>query len=179
MNHWAWHLRRLALRLGMPGLAGLALLLISGASVLWLLQPLQRDLAAQTDKLRGLQARHHLLAVAASPARPGPLAWVRTLPRPRGVPAVMGQLAELARAQGLALDQGQYSVAPVTGTSLLRWRARMPVTGDYRALRAFLATSLQTFPALSLDAFKLERQDIGAQTVQADLRFSLILRSGP
>ncbi len=179
MSRWAWHLRRIAMKLGMPGLAGLALLLISGASVPLLLQPLHHDLAVQADRLRELQARHRLLAAAASPARPGPVAWVRTLPETRGVPAVLGQLARLARAQGLALEQGQYSVAPVTGTSLLRWRARMPVAGDYRALRAFLAASLQAFPALSLDAFKLERQDIGAQSVQADLRFSLVLRSGP
>lgn len=175
MKRLAWHVRHLGRRLGAAGLIGLTLVLAAGG-VFLLLQPLQRELLQQTAQLHALQ--DHRKDVAAPPPNTTSAAWVRTLPAASSVPAMMRELAALAQKQGLALDQGQYSVTPVAGTALLRWHARLPITGSYPALRIFLAKSLQAIPALALDGFKLERQDIGAQTVQAALRLSLVMRGG-
>ncbi|CQR44907.1 conserved exported hypothetical protein [Thiomonas sp. CB3] len=170
MKRLAWHVRRL----GVPGLIGLVLALVAGGGFL-LLQPLQRDLRQQAVRLHAL--KDHRRFAATPPPRANNASWVRTLPAASSIPAMMRELAALAQKQGLALDQGQYSVTPIAGTALLRWHAHIPITGSYPALRTFLAKSLQAMPALALDGFKLERQDIGAETVQAELRLSLVMRS--
>lgn len=176
MTRLAWLLQRAARKLGAAGLLGLALLLGTGLAVPLLVRPLQSEVQHASRLLSTLQ--HRPLSPPIDPQQTGPQTWALTLPAASTIPAVMGQLSALAHAQGLAIEQGQYSVTVVAGTPLLRWHARLPLTGTYPAVRAFLAKSLQTIPALQLDGFKLERQDITAQPLQAELLLSVYLRGG-
>lgn len=177
MKRRFWQARRAALSLGAPGLAGIALILAAISGQVAVVRPLQQHLAMQSTQLRHLeQGRSVQRATRSIPVAAD--AWTRVLPDAGSIPAVTNRLAGLAEEQGIALDQGQYSLEPVAGTHLLRWRARFPVTAGYPALKRFMATSLDALPSLTLDGFKVERQDIGAEMVHAELAFSLYVRDG-
>ncbi|MDA8383514.1 MAG: GspMb/PilO family protein [Betaproteobacteria bacterium] len=175
MTRGIWRLRQIARRLGATGLLGLALCLAAGA--LWRegVVPTQDHVAAETAEWQAAASRP-ITKPAPTPA--GPAAWVAELPRANAIPTLTGQLAGLAHDQGIQLEEGRYAMSPVEGTSLSRWRARIPVEASYPALKRFLASSLARMPALTLDGFKLERADTSSPTLDAELRFSVYVRSG-
>lgn len=169
---WAWHTQQVARRLGLTGLLGLLLLLGTAGLYLFALHP-------ALGQLR--QARAELAKVSAKPlvaprAAANPLgAWAQ-LPRVGEVPALLKQLAAVAKQQGVDLPQGHYHLSPVADGGLLRLQARYPVNAAYPPLRGFLAASLAAFPSLTVDGFTLKRSDIGATTVTGEVRLSFYLR---
>ncbi|MDA8093415.1 MAG: hypothetical protein M0T84_05785 [Betaproteobacteria bacterium] len=175
MTRLIWRLRQAARRVGAEGLTGLAL--CAAALILWRagVVPAEHRLAVGTAEWRTLASRP---AARRAPRTAGSAAWVAALPPASAIPAALGQLANLARAQGIELKEGHYGLAPVEGTGLSRWRARIPVKARYPALKRFLAASLAANPALTLDGFKLERPDADSRTLKAELRFSLYVRTG-
>ena len=170
--NWAWQAQQLARRLGFTGLLGLLLLVGAVALYLFALHPAQAQLS---------QARAELAQLVAQPmtARrppPNPLGRLATLPRVSEVPALLKQLAAVAKQQGVDLPQGHYHLSPVADGGLLRLQARYPVNAAYPPLRSFLAASLAAFPSLTVDGFTLKRTDIGATQVTGELRLSFYLR---
>jgi hypothetical protein len=77
------------------------------------------------------------------------------------------------------LPRGQYSVAPLAGTTLARWQLVLPVEAPYPALHAFLAAALERLPNLTLDELKLKRERIESAELQAELRLSLFVEAAP
>ena len=175
MSFALWHLRRAARYLGAPGLVGLVLCIAAGAAALGLERPLRDDVARQAFDVRHLMRTARAVSSAERP-RDGIEHWVAALPQRGVLPEVMAQLAAEARANGLALDRGQYAIEPISGTPMLQWRATFPVTGLYPQVRAFLADCLLHNPDLRLEGFALKREGVGTGTLHADLRFSLYLR---
>lgn len=176
MNTLIWRLRQWARRLGATGLAGLGLLVAALLMQAVGVGTLQRSIAAQQDRLVAL--REAAAAREASPAPPvfNPLA---ALPPTGAASQQIGELAQLAASHGLALQRGQYSVTPQTGTALARWQLVLPVETPYPALHAFLAAALERLPNLTLDELKLARERIESADLQAELRMSLFVETAP
>lgn len=176
MNVRIWQLRQWARRLGVVGLVGLGLL---GAALLMQgfqvesLQPTIRTQQARLATLQETAARR-----AATPA-PLPLNPLAQLPPTGEASQRIGELERLARAHGLTLPRGQYSVSPLTGTSLQRWQLVLPLDASYPALHAFLASALERLPNLTLDELKLKRDRIESTQLQAELRLSLFVEAAP
>ena len=169
---WAWQAQQLARRLGLTGLLGLLGLLGAVALYLFALHPAQAQLK---------QARAELAQLAAKPrtARrppPNPLGTLAALPRVGAVPALLKQLAAVAKQQGVDLPQGHYHLSSVAQGQLLRLQARYPIDAAYPPLRGFLAASLAAFPSLAVDGFTFKRTDIGATAVTGEVRLSFYLR---
>jgi len=175
MNALRWHLHQWARRLGATGLAGLGLL--AAALLLQLIQveSLQREAAAQHEKLAALRlAAAHDIAPAPAPLNP-----LAMLPPTGEASQRIGKLEQLAHAHGLALPRGQYSVTPLAGTTLARWQLVLPVEAPYPVLHAFLAAALERMPNLTLDELKLKRDRIESAELQAELRLSLFVEAAP
>ena len=176
MNALLWQLRQWARRLGTSGLIGLALLV--AALLLQSLQvaSLKRSIIAQQTRLSKL---HQAAAAPEQTPEPRAVDPLAALP-PTGTAAQqIGELEQLARAHGLELPRGQYSVSPQTGTSLLRWQLVLPLEAPYPALHAFIAAALERLPNLVLDELKLKRDRIESDELQAELRLSLFLEAAP
>jgi hypothetical protein len=176
MNTVLWQLRQWARRLGTSGLIGLVLLV--AALLLQTLQvaSLQRSITAQQTRLSELRQAAATPEQTPEPRSVDPLA---TLP-PTGTAAQqIGELEQLARAHGLELPRGQYSVSPQSGTSLLRWQLVLPLDAPYPALHAFIAAALERLPNLVLDELKLKRDRIETDELQAELRLSLFVEAAP
>lgn len=175
MNTLVWHLRRLARRLGLPGLAGLALGLAALGLYLAGTLPHQAHIAEQETRLDTLVRRAATVA-APPPAPADPL----TVVPPTGEAArEIGTLERLARAHGIALPRGQYSVSAQAGTSLQRWQLVLPVETTYPALVAWLAAALERLPNLALDELKLKRERIETRSLTAEVRLSLYVEAAP
>lgn len=176
MNALAWQLRQWARRLGAAGLAGLGLLAAALLVRLIAVEQAQDAVAAQHARLAGLRLAAATRAATPAPPPVNPLAM---LPPAGTASQQIGELEQLARAHGLDLPRGQYSVAPLAGTSLARWQLVLPVEAPYPALHAFLAAALERQPNLTLDELKLKRERIESAELQAELRLSLFVEAAP
>lgn len=175
MNALIWQLRQWARHLGNAGLAGMGMLL---AALLFAIEAesQQRSNAVQQERLVALRLETARRAAAPAPQPLNPLA---ALPPDAAAAQQIGELEQLARAHGLDLPRGQYSVAPLMGTSLQRWQLVLPVEASYPALHAFLAAVLERQPNLTLDELKLKRERIESVALQAELRLSLFAEAAP
>ena len=177
MNTLWWHINQWARRIGAAGLVGIGLLIAALLLQLTQVEPTQRAALAQRDKLAQLQLEVASQVVAVpTPVPFNPLAM---LPPTGEAAQLIGELERMAQVYGLELPRGQYSVTPLTATSLLRWQLVLPVEATYPALHAFIATALERLPNLTLDEFKLKRERIENEKLQAELRLSFFVETAP
>lgn len=175
MNTLIWQLRQRARVLGRTGLTGLGMLL-AALLLAFETESQQRSNAVQEERL--VQMRLEATRRAAAPT-PLPLNPLAALPPDGAAAQQIGDLENLARAHGLELPLGQYSVAPLMGTSLQRWQLVLPVEASYPTLHAFLAAALERQPNLTLDELKLQRDSIETVELDAELRLSLFVEAAP
>lgn len=176
MSSVQWRLRQWTRRLGATGLLGLVLL--ATALVMQLIAVGAANEAVAAKEARLAQLRLAGATRAARPA-PQPVDPLARLPTQGSASRQIGELERLARAHGLDLPRGQYSVAPLTGTPLLRWQLVLPVEATYATVHAFLAAALAGSPNLTLDEFKFKRERIESADLQAELRLSLFVEAAP
>lgn len=174
MNTLAWRIRQWGRCLGVTGLAGIGLLAAALVLQLAAVGPARDAVAAQAERLAVLR---HAAAARTAEAPPPPVDPLAGLPPAGAAAQQIGELERLARAHDLDLPRGQYSVAPLAGTSLQRWQLVLPLEGPYPALHAFLAAVLERLPNLALDELKLERERIESVDLHAELRLSLFVEA--
>lgn len=171
-----WHINQWARRIGAAGLVGMGLLIAALLLQLTQVEPMQRASLAQRNKLALLQ-----LEAASQDAVPIPVPFnpLAMLPPTGEAAQLIGELERMAQVHGFELPRGQYSVTPLTATSLLRWQLILPVEAPYPALHAFIATALERLPNLTLDELKLKRERIEDEVLQAELRLSFFVETAP
>lgn len=194
----AW--RHGAARLGLPGWVGIGLLAFTAWGE-WVEAPairqetasLHRSWQARTRELSQLRADPRQ-AVAVSPQQALDAIYGRLVPHD-GRSAALAALLSQAQAAGLQVQAVSYRAqeyraqaarahGPSPGSSadglpgVVRHEVALPVRGPYPALREWLAQSLGTQPALSLDALQIKRSDALADTVDARISLSLWVREG-
>lgn len=174
MTALLWRLRRGVRRFGATGLFGLTLLVAALVLQLTAVATTNANVAAKDARLAQLR-----LAAATRAARPAPqpVDPLARLPAKGSASRQIGELEQLARAHGLNLPRGQYSVSTLTGTSLLRWQLVLPIEATYASLHAFLVAALERSPNLTLDEFKFKRETIESRALQAELRLSLFVEA--
>lgn len=174
LNRWrlAW-----AARMGWPGLAALALLLLAlalGAVARPYLQD-ERDLALKRYVDR-LDTSVRLAAVAASAAAakdPRDLAR-ENLPSVAERGHAVAKLLKLLGQPGAGVQGAEYQTEE-WAPELLRLRVSLPFSGKYAALRSLVANILDELPFAALDGLDLEAPD-GTQVLEGKLQFSLFFR---
>lgn len=178
MNALRWHLQDLPARLGLPGLAALALL--GALAVAWLAveRPAVERLAALQAERVALQAR---LREADAPAAPADAAatlagFEARFPEPQQITAVLARVHALAGRHGIALERGEFKLDAATDDTLERYAMVLPLKAEYRAVRRFVRDLLREQPALALEEVGLRRDDAGSAVVEARLRFVLFVK---
>ena len=170
--------RRLREALGLPALAGLALLGAGLAFLALVLQPLEARRQDLERRLEQLQPRapdsQAGLKVAASAPASQLAAFYAFLERGPDTPEWLGRLQAQAAQAGLRLPAAEYRLHD-TGTPLERYEIALAASGTYGELRAFLEAALADIPVLSLDAVSFTRQRADEARVRADLRLTLHL----
>ncbi len=168
-------LRERAESLGHAGTIGLALIAFCIAFVLGGLEPLREEVRQTHAQVGQLSQRPG--GPAGTPVQEKKL-FTGDLNLPSAadaLPQVM-RLSDLAEDQGLKLRQGDYRLQRDREAGVVAYQMHYPVTGSYAALRQFIKRALEEFPALALEEVLIRRNSIGAQDVEARLRFTLYLR---
>lgn len=164
--------------LGVTGSAGAGLLLLAalGAVLLWL--PLRRDLAASQLELAARSAGAPMPLDDPS-GRTGTAGFVATLPAQQQLPAILGQIVGQAAAARLELEKGTYSLSASKSPRLVRYQLVYPVRGRYPAIRKFVDGSLAAVPSLALMGLRMERSNVGAAQLDAEIKFVIFVRYAP
>lgn len=161
-----------AARIGWPGQAGIALLVLAVAVCVGYVRVLDAEVAELRDRAERL-ARQPAATVA--PARD----WRASLPSGHAGHAHLARLFQAAADHGLRLQEGRYREARDARTGLTRLSIVLPVTGAYPALRAFLAQALNGGPGLALEGLRLSREDMASREIEAEVRFVLLVGDRP
>ncbi|HEY7643268.1 MAG TPA: hypothetical protein VH814_26295 [Steroidobacteraceae bacterium] len=160
---------------GRTGTAGIGLLVFALAFFLGANSPLQTEVAELQARLQRVEQTR-----ATVPTTPvlGIDTFVNGLPTRAELPVLTERIVAAAGAAGIALERGKYDVTQTRTGRLVRVRMTFPVHARYPDIRRFVDTTLATIPGAAVDGLRLEREDIGAAEIDADIRFALYLRSG-
>jgi len=166
--------------MGWPALGGLALSVFAAGFYVTNVLPLQdevRSLSEQVGRLeaRAENARSHAPQAQGQDVRLA--AFYDALPRTQQAPEVVRQLHVRARAAGLTLERGEYRPVVEPSGKLVRYQIVVPVKGNYPQVKAFLGQAMRDTLGLALDGVGFQRDD-DSQALEAQLRFTVFLRSG-
>ena len=172
-------LRLMGRQLGPTGLIGLALIvLVIGLSLLAIL-PASERAAGMEEQLAALsQARSTMRDRDTAPAdQAGD--FLSRFPRRDELPSVLAAFEASAGKAQVQLLEGTYAWETPKGASLARYTLEFPVTGSYPATRNFINHALVAVPAASLDSLRFERKEVAEGVVEAELRFTVFVRTAP
>jgi len=153
------------------GLSVFALAFFFGASLQ--LKNQLAELQSSVDRAGQTRAQ-----TRASPA-PSVDTLLNDLPAQAELPMLTEKIVAAASTTGIALERGTYEVTTTRTGRLVRVQMTFPVHARYPDIRRFVDTTLATLPGVAVDGLRLERKDVAAPEIDADIRFALYLRRGP
>ncbi|VVN38576.1 GspMb/PilO family protein [Pseudomonas fluorescens] len=165
--------------LGIPGLAGLALLLVATAWALGGLLPGWQSL--QHLSLQTREASAYLAKVEDGSIAP-PVVPQRQLddfrnklPAQPQATVAIDRIYALAAQEHITLARGEYALGVDPKTHLARYQILLPVRGSYPQLRRFLHVLLGQLPAVVVEDLELQRKKIGDTDLNGRIRMTLYL----
>ena len=161
-------------RLGTPAIAGIAAVVM--AATVFIANNLPQGAAVAA--LKGQLVQLAPAAKGASMAVPGS-AVLASLP-PRGdAPDVVAKILEEARAAGVELPRGQYEYVPARDGVAARYSMTFPVRTSYSKLREFMDRTLVALPAVAVEGLRIERKNVGDDSVDAELKLAAYVQGEP
>lgn len=176
-----WRLRRFSRSLTWPAAAALGLIAFDAAFYFSAVAPALEALGAR-EKLRAEATRQYASVEESASRKPSArdaqaelAAFYAALARPVNAPDLLRRLHRAAHAQGLVLDKAEYRPLADPGGRLTRYQILLPARGTYPEVRRFLAQAGREVPGLSLDGITFQRQHIGDEILEAQIKFTLFL----
>jgi len=157
-------MNKVAERIGMAGVAAIALLAAAVFFSNFVVKPLESRNAAMKE-------RFSRKADTSAPASEKVAAVYAYLQKDEGTTDWLAKLHGIGTATGVQLRSASYKTLPAEGR-IVRYEIVLPVSGSYGQIRDFLKRSLAEIPVMSVDQVALKRQEKGG-SVQADLRLTL------
>ncbi|MES2317557.1 MAG: hypothetical protein V4631_08675 [Pseudomonadota bacterium] len=160
--------------------AACLLVLVAGATLLWLVP--QRALQAERQKIAlALATMPAQVRGAATPlsANENLLRFYAALGEKRYAEQQVKTLFGLATKANLSLSQGEYKSAYDRNARLHTYQVTLPVKGSYRDVWQFSMLALGAIPFASLDEISFKRDSIGEANVEARLRLTMYLADKP
>jgi hypothetical protein len=159
-------------RTGPLGLAGLLLIASAAATFAYVYQP-QR---AAVDTL--LQAVAHPVpgATASATAVTDVSRMLTALPVRSHAPEVVAQILKQAESAGVELARGRYEYILARDGLAARYRISLPVRTTYPQLRTFLDKTLIALPGVAVEGLRIERKNVGDDSIEAEIKLSVFVR---
>lgn len=156
------------------------LVLLAASLLLWLstIRPLSQGADSLEQEVARLEQA--VRAGEGAPASDASRAerLLQQFPTRDELPGILAAVIGQAESAGLELQSGEYDFTPARSGAIARYRLSFPVQGSYPQLRRFIEGTLAAVPALALEGLRLERASVADEVVEADLRFSVVVRSG-
>ncbi|WP_077047950.1 pilus assembly protein PilO [Pseudomonas sp. KK4] len=165
--------------LGVPGLAGAALVVLALAYGLAGLLPdwqSLQSLSQQTSEAREYLAKVEDGTVVAPVVPQRQLDDFRSkLPSQPQATVAIDKIYALAAQERITLSRGEYSLGVDPKTHLARYQILLPVRGSYPQLRRFLHALLGQLPAVVLEDVEFQRKKIADTDLTGRIRMTLYL----
>lgn len=153
-------------KLGLPGIAGIGLLLFCLFFYFGSVSSAQENLASLETERAQLAATAVTLAEKAAPPG-GRGQHLRPISE---APELLKQLNALAEKDGVTIARASYEIKEKEGQQ--RLQVSMPLRVGYPSLRAYLIDALALSPSASLDELSLQRTQASDAAVEAQVRLS-------
>lgn len=101
--------------------------------------------------------------------------FYRFFPEERSSPQWLKKLFALAEKNGLSLNEGEYKVMRDKVGRLMRLQMVLPVKGEYRQIRRFIAALPAEIPVIALENVQFSRMNIADPDVEAEIRLALYM----
>lgn len=101
--------------------------------------------------------------------------FYRFFPEERSSPQQLKKLFALAEKNGLSLNEGEYKAMRDKVGRLMRLQMVLPVKGEYRQIRRFIAALPAEIPVIALENVQFSRMNISDPDVDAEIRLALYL----
>ena len=199
LDYWLWQSRQIVKKLGLFGLLGLAIALGCGLFYASKILPindqiLQHNESIQQVKLNNTEQKNLSIAINNAPQQitnDDITKFYARFPNGASLPKWLSLINETAVKQGLLLNRGDYKLTQIKSTpsqlsinpysaskktQLSSYEIVLPVTGQYRQIRQFIAEVLYQIPALALGEMQIKRENTLMPTVEARLVLVLMLQ---
>jgi Tfp pilus assembly protein PilO len=174
-----WAVRRRLRVLGRSGVLAIGILLVFPPFYFSAIAPAQERLDAARSGTLSLREQIQHASKSLDGARRTPDAqlaeFYRIFPDERSSPLWLAKVAALAGKNGLSLNEGEYRAGRDNAVRLMRFQMVLPVKGEYRQIRRFLAALPAEIPIIALEDVQFSRQNVGDSTVEARIRMALYL----
>ncbi|MBI5889591.1 MAG: type 4a pilus biogenesis protein PilO [Nitrosomonadales bacterium] len=178
-----WMLRRGLRMLGKPGVLAIGMLCVLPPFYFSAIAPAQQRLEEARRSTLSLreQIQHASKSFDGSRATPaGQLEeFYRIFPEERSAPQWLKKLVELAGKNGLGLQEGEYKATRDKAGRLMRLQMVLPVKGEYRQIRRFLAALAVEIPIVALENVQFTRENVTDSSVEARIRLALFMEQSP
>ena len=196
LHYWLWQSRQIVKKLGLFGVVGLAITLGCGLFYVSKITPihdqiLEHNLSLQLAKLSKAEQKNSPIPINNVPQQitnDDITKFYARFPDGASLPKWLSLINETAVKQGLLLNRGDYKLTQIKSTQsnsksinanpgqLSRYEIVLPVTGQYRQIRQFIAQVLYQMPALALSEMQIKRENTLVPRVEARLVFVLMLQ---
>ena len=170
-------LSRMGEQLGYLGFAGLIICAAAAAFHLYALAPLHQHsfrLDRALERIARTSAPDGLTRASAMTPEAQMSAFYAFFDRSQRIDDWLAKLYATAISAGLDLRAGDYRLAE-RRHRIERYQIRLPVSGSYSQIRAFLEASLIGVPVLSVDQAAFRRKDPTESRVDAEIVLTLHL----
>jgi Tfp pilus assembly protein PilO len=165
--------------LGVPGLAGLVLIVLASAVLLGFILPAEAKSKRVASAAVDLQNPRNLelsnTVTRALPVESGLDSFYKSLPPEQSAVNVLDKIYKSASNESLRLTQGEYKFTRDKAGRFGNYQITLPVRGSYVQVRKFIAKVLNGVPTASLDGVSFKRETIGGTDLEAKIQFSVFL----
>lgn len=171
-----------ATRLGTAGKVGCGLMVFS--LVFFFAAVLPQRAASETllDKARVMKAQLRSAPETATDGKvrrnPGLHDFYAFFPAIDSSPFWIKELVQVATQHGIEISGSDYRMVWEKEWVLARYEMAMPIRAGYPQVRAFIADTLRTIPAMALVDLVIKRQGVESDLLEASLKFNLYLNAG-
>ena len=204
LNYWLWQSRQIVKKLGLFGLLGLAIALGCGLFYASKLIPINDQILEYNESIHQAKLNNAEQKNLSIPIKNVPqqitnddiTKFYARFPDGASLPTWLSLISETAVKQGLLLNRGDYKLTQIKSTQtnsnpgqlsknpysaskktqLSSYEIVLPVTGQYRQIRQFIAEVLYQIPALALGEMQIKRENTLMPTVEARLVLVLMLQ---
>jgi Tfp pilus assembly protein PilO len=179
MNKVLFFVTRWMKNLGLPGMAGMAMLVLATACYLGMTLPQQSRLEQLTQEVAEAQAQQKsadqnpVVDTHSSTARLH--AFYEFFPARQSAPQLLGTLYKAAHAESLSLSEGEYKYSVGKAGAMGMYQVELPVKGSYVQIRKFIVKVLNTMPSAALEEVNFKRESIGSGELEARIRFTIYM----
>ncbi|MBC7786766.1 MAG: hypothetical protein H7Z18_04765 [Methylophilaceae bacterium] len=184
-----WQIKQFSKQIGLLGLVGLSLMLVSLSVYLFTTLPAQRQLESSILNLAEIKQSSRQLTLKAHQDERDPVAdmaeFYAAFPKGASLSSSLRLIQQTALQQKLELNRGDYKLTlakPANANGemvryeLLRYEVQLPVSGQYPQMRAFINGVMQKIPNLALSEIQMKRENSLLPTVEARLLFVMFVK---